>query len=236
MSVTADIQSLTPGTLIELFMLDTTPAGEPSIYRFHAGANGLGVGIVWGGLTFTQFPVEASGFERRSSGTLPRPVIRVANVDGLIGALALQLDDLIGSKLTRIRTFAKYLDAVNFPGAVNPTADPNQVLDQEIWVVDRKARANNIYVDFELATPFDVAGVKLPRRQVIQNTCSWLAIGGYRGPYCGYTGGPVADRNDTPVGTLTEDRCGGRLASCKLRFGEYSPLPFGGFPGVGLLR
>ncbi|TCS68254.1 hypothetical protein EDC61_1305, partial [Sulfuritortus calidifontis] len=30
--------------------------------------------------------------------------------------------------------------------------------------------------------------------------------------------------------------CGKRLASCKLRFGPYAELPFGGFPAVGLLR
>ncbi len=33
-----------------------------------------------------------------------------------------------------------------------------------------------------------------------------------------------------------EERCGKRLASCKARFGENNPLPFGAFPSVGLIR
>lgn len=234
--IEADLQSLVPGSIVTLFELNTTPIGDAYAYRFHAGVNALGNDVVWNGQTYTRFPIEASGFERRSSGTLPRPRIKVANVTGLIGALARQLNDLVGARLTRIRTLLKYLDAENFPGGTNPTADPNQFIDRELWVVDRKADENRIYIEFELAAAFDLAGVKVPRRQVIQNTCTWLAIGGYRGPYCGYTGGPVADRTDTPVATMGEDKCGGRLSSCKLRFGEYQPLRFGAFPGAGLLR
>lgn len=234
--IEADLQSLNPGHLVELFELDTTAIGGGYVYRFHSGVNSLGNDVVWGGQTYTRFEIQASGFERRSSGALPRPRVKIVNVTGLIGALAKQLSDLIGARLTRIRTLLKYMDAVNFVGGSNPTADPNQYIDREVWIVDRKADENRIYVEFELAAAFDLAGIKLPRRQVIQNTCTWLAIGGYRGPYCGYTGGPVADRTDTPVATMGEDKCGGRLSSCKLRFGEYQPLRFGAFPGAGLLR
>jgi lambda family phage minor tail protein L len=135
-----------------------------------------------------------------------------------------------------IRTFAKYLDAANFPGGENPGADPAQVIDREIWVVDRKSDENPVFIEFEMAAAIDMPECRLPRRQVIQNTCGWLLHGGYRGPYCGYAGGPVADRNDRPMASMNEDRCGGRLASCRLRFGEHGVLPFGGFPGAGLLR
>ncbi|MDR0701332.1 MAG: phage minor tail protein L [Azoarcus sp.] len=234
--IEADLQSLTPGTLVELFALDTTGAGEAQVFRFHAGVNPLGDDVVYNGDVYVRFPVEASGFEKRSSGTLPRPKIKVANITGLLGALVHELDDLVGAKITRTRTLLKYLDAVNFAGGVNPHADPAQYIDREVWVVDRKAEENPAYIEFDLAAAIDIPDCKLPRRQVIQNTCTWLMIGGYRGPYCGYTGGPVADRNDNPVGTMAEDRCGGRLSSCRLRWGENAGLPFGGFPAAGLLR
>ena len=42
--------------------------------------------------------------------------------------------------------------------------------------------------------------------------------------------------DDQPTSDPANDRCGKRLASCKLRFGAYAELPFGGFPGVGLIR
>src|SRR6185436_7754424 len=34
----------------------------------------------------------------------------------------------------------------------------------------------------------------------------------------------------------TQEKCGKRLSSCKLRFGENAELPFGGFPGAGLIK
>lgn len=229
--IESDVQSLNPGKLVEFFELDPTALGG-DIIRWHAGVNGLGNDVVWQGNSYTRFPVEASGFERTGKGVMPRPTIKVANVSGLIGALVRELNDLAGAKLTRRRTFTKYLDAVNFSGGINPQADPNCGFADEVWYVDRKAAENGVYIEFELAAAFDVQGVMLPRRQCIQNVCNWV----YRSAECGYAGGAVADKNDVPTADLAADVCGKRLTSCKLRFGTYAELPFGGFPGVGLVR
>lgn len=232
MTARADVQRLEPGAIVTLYTLDLTAIGGSDVLRFTPdGPNELGNDIVWGGQSYVRFPIEAEGFERAGQGALPRPRLRVANVTGLVGALAVGMGDLLGAKLTRERTFVKYLDAANFAGG-NPQADPNQYLDREIWFVDRKSSENPIFVEWELAAAFDVAGVLLPRRQFVQNLCTWR----YRGPECGYTGGPVADGNDQPTSDPAKDRCGKRLSSCKLRFGAYAELPFGGFPGVGLIR
>lgn len=231
MAISSDIQKLAPGAIVDLFELDATALGGV-VTRFHAGVNELGNDVVWDGDTYTRFPIEADGFEWNGKGALPRPKIRAANITGLIGALARELQDLIGAKVTRRRTFVKYLDAVNFTGGVNPTADPNCGFPDEVWYVDRKSAENGLYVEWELAAAFDVAGVLLPRRQCIQNVCTWA----YRGAECGFAGGAVADKNDVPTTVLGDDACGKRLGSCKLRFGVYSELPFGGFPGVGLIR
>jgi lambda family phage minor tail protein L len=228
-TVRADVQTFAPGAIVELYELDTTVIGGADVFRFTPhGPNELGGDIVWSGKTYTRFPIDASGFERRGQGSLPRPKLAVANVTGIIGAVA---DSLIGAKLTRTRTFVKYLDAVNFAGG-NPAADPNQWIDREIWFIDRKSVENKVLVEFELSAAFDLAGVMLPRRQVVQNVCAWR----YRSAECGYTGGAVADINDQPTGSMAADQCGKRLASCKLRFGQYGELPFGGFPAAGLIR
>jgi lambda family phage minor tail protein L len=231
MTIAADLQKIAPGALIELFVLDPTALGG-TITRFHAGLNELHSPVVWDGDTYSPFPVEATGFELSGRGTLPQPKIRVANVTGLISALLLELDDLVGAVLTRKRTLAKYLDAVNFAGGVNPTADPTQAFPDEIWFVNRRAEENKVFVEFELTSAFDVAGVKLPRRQVIANVCPWI----YRSAECSYAGGAVADINDVATSDPARDQCGKRLASCKLRFGEFAELPYGGFPGAGLVR
>ena len=231
MTIASDLQKLAPGALIELFILDATALGG-DVTRLHAGTNELRASVVWQGATYAPFPIEASGFELSGRGALPQPKVRVANVTGLITALCMELNDLVGAKFTRKRTLVKYLDAVNFTGGVNPTADATQEFPDEIWYVNRKAEENKVFVEFDLAAAFDVQGVKLPRRQVIANVCSWL----YRGPECGYAGGAVADINDVATTVLANDQCGKRLASCKLRFGEFAELPYGGFPGAGLVR
>lgn len=231
MTIQQDIQKLEPGSIIELFELDLTSIGG-DYFRFHAGKNKLISNVTWQGLVYSAFPVNADGFELTGNDKLPRPTIAVANVTGIVSAALRDFNDLLGAKVTRKRTLTKYLDAVNFPGSVNPTADPDQHFADEIWYIDRKASENKMVVSFELATPWDVQGSKLPRRQVIANTCTWR----YRSAECSFAGGAVADINDVPTTNINLDVCGKRLTSCKLRFGEFAELPYGGFPATGLIR
>ena len=231
MPIQQDLQKLEPGAIVELFVLDATAIGG-GITRMHNGVNGIGSPVVWQGQTYSPFPIEAKGFETSGQGKLPRPTVSVANVTGVIGALVRDLNDLLGAKFTRKRTLAKYLDAVNFTGGVNPSADPTAALPDDVYFVDRKASENKVAVTFELAASFDVAGVQLPRRVIVQNVCPWT----YRSAECGYTGTVYFDRTDTPVGSLAQDVCGKRLSSCKARFGQNAELPFRGFPAAGLVR
>lgn len=230
MTIRADIQKLAPGAIVELFELDLTSFGG-TVLRFHAGTNELMGNVVWQGNTYTAFPVQATGFDFNGNGQQVRPKLLAANVAGSITALVLQYDDIVGAKLTRHRTLVKYLDAVNFTGGVNPSADPTAEFPLDVYYVDRKSAENNALVEFELAPAMDVTGVKLPRRQIIQNVCPWA----YRGAECGWTGTTYYDASDTAT-TLANDVCGKRLSSCKVRFGQYAELPFGGFPAAGLLR
>lgn len=230
-TITSEIQKLAPSAVIELFVLDTTSFGG-DVYYFHAGTNGLRQRIVWQGQTYEPFPVQVSGFEYNGSGQLPRPKLVVANVTGIITAMVLLYQDLLGAKLTRKRTLAKYLDAVNFPGGVNVTADATAEFQDDVFFIDRKATENRDLVEFELAAAFDVQGVRLPRRQIVQNVCPWK----YRSSECSYTGTTYFNANDDAVASSALDVCGKRLSSCKKRFGEYGELPFGGFPAAGLIR
>lgn len=118
----------------------------------------------------------------------------------------------------------------------NPTADPNEHFLDEIWFIERKVSEDFETVEFELATAIDLNGEQLPGRQIIAGTCGWLIRGGYRGPYCTYNGSAYFDINDNPVSDPARDVCAGLVRSCKKRFGETNPLPYGGFPAAGLLR
>ena len=230
MSIESDVQKLEPGTLVELFTLDATEIGG-EVFHFHAGTNELSGDVVWGGVIYARYPVEADGFELRASGTAPRPKIRASNINGILGAAIRANDDLIGAKVIRERTFARYLDAVNF-SAGNPHADPNVAFSKEIYFIDRKGVENRVMIEWELVSAMDLVGVKLPRRQIIANICPWR----YRGGECNYTGGPVATTSDAATTDPTKDNCGKKLSSCKLRFGENGILRLGGFPAAGLVR
>jgi lambda family phage minor tail protein L len=226
-----ELGRLTPSATVQLFVLDATALGAPGVLRFAPQVNVLGQSIRWQGLVYEPFPIEASGFEQRAGGAFPRPTLRCANVLGTLGAMLRQYRGLKGARITRKRTLARYLDAANFPGGVNAEADPTAEFPDEVWLVDRTARRNRLEIEFELANPLDVAGVMLPGRAVYPNHCPWR----YRGDGCGYAGPPVARADDAPTVVAGQDQCGKRLASCRLRFGN-GELPFGGFPGVGLLR
>jgi len=229
--IRTDIQKLAPGAIVELFEVDLTPFGG-GLLRFHAGTNGLLQNLTWQGNVYTAFPVQASGFDFNGQGQVARPKLIVANVVGAITALVLQYQDIVGAKVTRRRTLAKYLDAVNFPGGTNPSADPTAEFPLDVFYVDRKSAETNEVVEFELAPAMDLTGVMLPRRQIIQNICIW----GYRSSECGYTGTVYFNTNDQPVATLAQDVCGKRLSSCRARFGQFAELPYGGMPAAGLLR
>jgi lambda family phage minor tail protein L len=153
--------------------------------------------------------------------------MRASNIGGMLGAFVRPLDDMLGAQLTRKRTLGKYLDAVNFPGG-NPSADPDTYFPDDIFDVARKVSENAVFVEFELAVKFDVAGIMLPRRQVIAGTCQWR----YRSVECTYKGGAILNDPVFPG----QDRCGKTLASCKLRFGQQGLLPTSAFPASVLVR
>ena len=168
-SVISDIQGINPSSIIELFALTTTAAlhGSATTYRFHAGSSLNSNGeIVWAGNSYQRFPVEADGFAFQK-GQIPRPTLTVSNALGTITSILLTVNqtttgnDLTGATVTRIRTLAKFLDAVNSYG----TPDPNAEFPQEIYSIDRKASETRDAVSFELAAPIDLAGVRAPKRQ-----------------------------------------------------------------------
>jgi len=117
--VISDVNGLEPGELIDLFELDMstgTAAASADIFRWHAGQNENLQEIVWQGNRYSAFPIEASGFEWSGKGSIPRPTLTVANITTILNSVIDTYDDLVGSKVTRKRTFAKYLDSYCYTG------------------------------------------------------------------------------------------------------------------------
>lgn len=184
-SVYDELSKIAPSAIIELFelTLDSTLHGSSDTYRWHAGANAaINGNIVWNGNEYIRLPVKAEGFEYTNGGSLPRPTLTAANLNSYVSTLLLLVNettpgnDLGGAMIRRIRTLAKYLDG-------QPTADPNAKFPDEIWYIDRKSVETRDIVTFELASKFDLAGVMLPKRQIIANVCQWE----YQGSECAYS-------------------------------------------------
>lgn len=172
-SIFNDISKINPGSVIELFTLTLKTAlhGANTVYRFHSGSNQTNQDIVWAGNSYLKFPIIAEGFAFQR-GQLPRPKLVVSNALGTISAILVTVNeitagnDLTGATVTRIRTLARFIDNANFTGN-NPfgTPDPNAEFPREIYSVDRKSAENREVVEFELAAVFDLAGIRVPKRQ-----------------------------------------------------------------------
>ncbi len=188
-AIVSNLQNINPSAIIELFTLtlDTTLHGASTVYRFHAGSSLNDNGkIVWAGNEYLRFPVKAEGFQY-GKGQLPRPTLTVSNALGTITAILLNVNatttgnDLTGATVTRIRTLARFIDAVNFPSNVNPYGTPDATAEfpQEIYKIDRKAAENREIVQFELASVFDLAGIRAPKRQCTRT--DFPSIGTFNG-------------------------------------------------------
>ena len=193
----AELNKINPSHIIELFELELTvgthiatgnPLGLPTTYRFHAGANLNSFGeIIFQSNSYQRVAVQTQGFERKSTGVLPRPLITFSNLGGInrnpsTSDLVTMSDflafvnkvtphnDLIGAKLTRKMPLASALDNGNFTSGSNPFGTPSaNRLRDEIYVIDRKAIENRTIVQFELTAANDLENRQIPQRVVTRD-------------------------------------------------------------------
>jgi lambda family phage minor tail protein L len=227
-SIYAAVQQLEPGADVWLFALDMTTIGG-DVLLFH-GYTQVGP-ILWQGNSYSPWPLETTGFAATSDQQQPSPKFTVGNIDGSISLLCNEFQDCIQSKLTIHHTLGQFLDGQS-------GADPTQEFPPDVWFIDSKSSESSDAVEFTLASAMDFSGQQLPGGQILADVCRWIMRGGYRGPYCGYTGGPVATVLDVATSVLADDDCSGTLKGCHFRFDSIGDgsLSFGSFPAAGLTR
>ena len=185
-------------SFIELFEIKT-PDSSTSYYLF----NGLDDGtdkIEFRQNNYFSIPIEIDGIEMSATGAAARPTLTVANIPALTKSLdndeellkdireTLNFetnDDFIGTRVIYRRTLKSNTDNNN---ANSPEFPP------QTFYIDRIASENNIFVAFELASPFDIEGAKLPHRVVIGKYCPWQ----YQGVELGLGGGCTWPLNNQP--------------------------------------
>ena len=143
---------------------------------------------------YEPIPIIATGFDRTTKGQIPQPELQVSNIFGTLSGLIASLDDLIGVKVYRRRTLAKYLG--NFA-----TKDYDYYFPTDIYYIERKVAETEMSVTFQLASPLDLEGIQLPRRVITHNHCLWE----YRGVECGYNNGRNSELNGLPIANSVDE-------------------------------
>jgi lambda family phage minor tail protein L len=235
-ALASDVQSSEPGEYVVLFDLDCTDIGGITYYftpnTITDATSEVSTSVFFNGVEYQPLDVKLEGFEVTSEGTQPRPKISVANVNLTFASLVTSLNDLVGAKLTRRRTFKKYLDG-------EPEADPTAQFPVDIYIVDRKVGHNKYMIQWELTSFLDLTGQYIPRRQILRDTCTHryrIYSGGsfvYTGVTCPYTGTDYFDEDGEIVVDPEDDKCGRRISDCQLRYPlDTDELPTRAFPGV----
>jgi len=166
-------------------------------------------------------------------------------------------EDVLGSVVLHRKTLLKntyvydsagagayytYEDRIAKTTAISPVPLPKEFPSGR-YILDRVAAENQIIVQFELASPFDIQGLKIPNRYIIGKYCPWEYKGVAEGSVksgCSWENdtGPYFDIDNNST-TAAGDVCGKTIQSCKARFhntDDTIPLPFGGFPGSRKFR
>lgn len=227
-------QSLMVGKFVLLFSLDTTSYGGP-IFYWTPSRTGIDVPIQWNGNLYTPIDFQASGFDKSTAGTLPRPQVSLGNADNIVGALLVQYGGLKGCQITRTKTLYEYLDD-------QPGADPTATWPIDYFRVERKISHNKKLVVLELAAATDNMGAQIPARIALRDICTQIyrvwdpttSSFDYSRATCPYTGVSCFTEQDIECESDL-DSCGRQLSSCKLRFGS-DPLPTRAFPALAKVR
>ncbi len=234
MTLAATVQSLEPGALVELFILDLDPIGVAARWCFSPSI-AAGDTVTFAGVDYVGADVEVSGYEVNGQGQIPQPTLKVSNATLFLAGAVLTHRDAVGARLTRLRVFARYLDG-------RPEADPEASFPPDIHIVEQKTKQNKTVIEWRLSAGTDVEGRMLPGRTVVRDYCPWAyrrwsataAAFDYADVECPWAGSTFFTALGVATTDPTKDVCGRKISDCRARFGTGAVLPFGGFPGVGL--
>jgi lambda family phage minor tail protein L len=200
--IARSLLDLEPTAILDFYQIYPDIVNAPTqVFNMHGGSI-FKDQITWQGVKYTPVPIEVEGFEVTANTSLPRPKIKIANIDYLVTAMLQKYSDFKNAQVIRKRTFVKYLDNVNFDGG-NPFGggDSTAEISSEKYVIGQKTQENKVFVEFELTSPLDLENFEVNSRRIMGKYCYWS----YRGEGCNYQGIPINREN----GQLFIDPTGG---------------------------
>lgn len=167
--MTLDInQTILTSTLpafVELYEIDCTNIPEINTVYYLTPMTSSNAKVFFGGTAYDPFPIAIDGLEQSAEGAPARPMIAVANINKLFGSLSFLYEDLIGCKVTYIRTFEIYLGT-----AERISAPPLK------FTIAKKVSHNSQGVSWEVRSPLDKERAYLPGRQMLKKDFPGLGI------------------------------------------------------------
>lgn len=168
-AITKEGNKLQPDTFIELYDLDASTLQDAQgnsgvvTYITNTPTGGGTSPLLWRGNNYFPVPFEVAGVAESADGNAPsRPTIAISNVDKFLLAAVLTLGDLVGMRVTRWRTFYKFLDG-------QPDANPLMHYPIQQWTVSKKMSHSRSGIQFEMSSPLDRPGLRLPRKQILRD-------------------------------------------------------------------
>jgi len=146
---------------VELFSVDATAFGG-SLFFFCNELSSSGGNVSFGGVVYQAVPVQLAGWDMTSTGASAKPTLSVSNIGKILLAAVISQGDLVGAKVERKRTFAKFLDGGATP---NSTA----FIGPDKMVIEQKTFHDRSMIQFQLSSVMDRMGLKIPRRQVLKD-------------------------------------------------------------------
>ena len=149
-----DIQKGWHDAIVEMYDVDLSPitgdAGD--VFYFTNQLKEDDSRIQWKGNFYDALPIISAGYERNTTGQIAQPTLTVANIFGTFTEIIDSYDDLVGAKITRRRTFAKYLDG-------EPLADTLQEFPVDIFYIERKTQETALTITWQLGSVMDLEGL-----------------------------------------------------------------------------
>jgi len=205
--VSKEVRSLEATSIISLYEIDLSEIKinlnlgstdiAPDLLRFHGNESIGQKKILFRGDTYHPTPIISDGFEINSTGSMPRPTLFISSLKGVLEEAegneyfaslkraVLELDNMIGAKVTRVRTFYKFLDAANnLEGVGDFTSGTgnNPEFPKEVYFIERKISEDTDGIQFELSSVLEMENFKLPGRVCLSTRCTFS----YRGEGCCY--------------------------------------------------
>lgn len=146
--------------LVVLYEIDLTDIGG-DIFRFADNSN-AGATITFKTHIWTPFPITITGIGSTQGEAPAKPVLVVSNVNKVLQAAVASLGDVIGGKVTRYRTFRKFL-------ADGTSPNDNAHAPPDVYIIDQKTSHNKTNITWNLISKMDIEDDKLPGRQMLRD-------------------------------------------------------------------